>query len=55
MYFMYRTVFVCMYSFIQGKGIKFHETTVIDSCELSCECWDLNSGPQEEEPVIFNC
>lgn len=22
------------------------------SCELSCECWEMNMGPLEEEPMI---
>ena len=26
-------------------------TEVIDSCEPSCGCWELNMGPQEEQPV----
>lgn len=23
------------------------------SCELSCECWEMNIGPLEEEPMIY--
>jgi hypothetical protein len=26
---------------------------VIDGCEPLCGCWDLNSGPQEEQPVLL--
>ena len=25
----------------------------INGCELSCGCWDLNSEPQEEYPVLL--
>ena len=25
----------------------------IDGCEPSCACWELNSGPQEEQPVVL--
>jgi hypothetical protein len=28
-------------------------TGVTDSCVLSCGCWELNSGPLEEQPVLF--
>ena len=25
----------------------------IDGCEPPCGCWELNSGPLEEQPVLF--
>ena len=31
--------------------IKMSDLGVRDSCELSCGCWELNSGPLEEQPV----
>jgi hypothetical protein len=27
--------------------------TSTDGCELSCGCWDLNSGPLEEQSVLL--
>ena len=30
------------------KGIRFHY-----SCEPSCCCWELNSGPLEEQSVLL--
>jgi hypothetical protein len=29
----------------------FHEAGVIGSCELQCGCWELNSGPLQEQQV----
>jgi hypothetical protein len=26
---------------------------ITDGCEPPCGCWDLNSGPLEEQPVLF--
>jgi hypothetical protein len=26
---------------------------ITDGCEPSCGCWDLNSGPLEEQPVLL--
>lgn len=26
---------------------------IIDGCELPCVCWELNSGPQEEQTVLL--
>jgi len=28
-------------------------TGVTDSCELPCECWELNPSPLEEQPVLL--
>jgi hypothetical protein len=27
--------------------------TITDGCELPCGCWELNSGPEEEQPVLL--
>jgi hypothetical protein len=29
------------------------ELELKDSCELLCRCWDLNSGPLEDQPVLL--
>jgi hypothetical protein len=26
---------------------------ITDGCELPCECWELNSGPLEEQAVLL--
>ncbi|KAM7329170.1 hypothetical protein ACRRTK_010783 [Alexandromys fortis] len=26
---------------------------IIDGCEPPCGCWELNSGPLEEQPVLL--
>jgi hypothetical protein len=31
------------------KGVRSNGTGVIDSCELSYGCWELNPGPLEED------
>jgi hypothetical protein len=33
------------------EGVRSPGTGVIDSCELLYGCWDLNSGPLEEQTV----
>jgi hypothetical protein len=35
------------------EGVIFPGTGVADRCELPCGCWELNSGPLEEQPVLF--
>ena len=30
-----------------------HQTPFIDGCELPCGCWELNSGPVEEQSVLL--
>jgi hypothetical protein len=42
-------MFYCMYTFMPDKGIRYF----IDGPEPPCECWELNSGPQEEQPVLI--
>lgn len=32
---------------------RFPGTGVTGSCELLCECWELNPGPVEEQPVLL--
>jgi hypothetical protein len=35
------------------RGIASPGTGVTDSCELPCECWELNLGPLEEQAVLL--
>jgi hypothetical protein len=39
---------VCLY-----EGVRSPGTGIVDSCELSCGCWELNPGPLEEQPVLL--
>jgi hypothetical protein len=39
---------VCLCEGVGTLGIG-----VTDSCELSCGCWELNSSPLEEQPVLL--
>ena len=36
-----------------GESVRCPGTGVTDSCELPCGCWELNSGPLEEQPVLL--
>ena len=38
-----------MYTCMPEEGIR----PVIDGCEPPCGCWELNSGPLEEQPVLL--
>jgi len=33
--------------------IRFPGAGITDSCKLPCGCWDLNSNPLEEQPVVL--
>jgi hypothetical protein len=35
------------------RGQWIPEAGVTGSCGLLCESWDLNLGPQEEQPVLL--
>jgi hypothetical protein len=35
------------------EGIRSLGTGVIDGCELSCGCWELNPGPLKEQSVFL--
>ena len=36
-----------------GEGVGSPGTGVTGSCELSCRCWELNSGPLEDQSVLL--
>jgi hypothetical protein len=35
------------------RGIQSPRARVTDGCELSCECWELNLGPLQEQSVLL--
>ena len=37
----------------RGPWIPLLGVAITGSCELPCECWDLNPGPLEEQQVLF--
>ena len=40
---------IFMYTCMQEEGIRFHYRWL---CEPQCGCWELNSGPFEEQPSL---
>jgi hypothetical protein len=38
-----------MYTCVPEEGIR----SLMDGCEPSCSCWELNSGPLEKQPVLL--
>jgi hypothetical protein len=45
---MYTVLFACM-----AANQKRTSDPSINGCELPCCCWELNSEPLEEQPVIL--
>jgi hypothetical protein len=45
---------ICLfkYCFLQTHQ-KRASDPISDGCEPPCGCWELNSGPLEEQPVLF--
>jgi hypothetical protein len=43
--------------YIHGHCLQTHQKRamdpITDGCEPPCGCWDLNSGPLEEQPVLL--
>ena len=38
---------------VEAKQHRNPRAGVIDGCKLPCGCWDLNSGPLEQQPVLL--
>ena len=47
-YYVYSILPACMLA-RQKRAPDF----IIGGCELPCDCWELNSGPLEEQPVLL--
>jgi hypothetical protein len=45
--------FCLMYIFIPEEGTESYGTTLTDSSELPCGCWELNSAPLKEQLVLL--
>ena len=48
LYNIYSVLPACM-----PAGQKKAPDLIIDGCEPLCDCWDLSSGPLEEQPVLL--
>ena len=44
-------MYVCSATFTTAC-LKRASVLPIDGCEPPCGCWELNSGPLEEQPVL---
>ena len=45
---------MCVYCPLKPEeGVRTSGTGVMDGCRLPCGCWELNSGPLEEQPVLL--
>ena len=47
----YFFIILCALVFCLHAGLFEGGSRLIDSCQLSCGCWELNPGPLEEQPV----
>ena len=47
-YYVYNILSVCL-----PAGQKRAPDLIIDGCEPPCGCWELNSGPLEEQSVLL--
>jgi hypothetical protein len=44
---------VYVYVYTPEESMGSSGSTVITGCEPPCGCWELNSGPLEDEPVLL--
>jgi hypothetical protein len=44
---------ICKYTVAVFRRQKRDSGLVTDGCEPPCGCWDLNSGPPEEQSVLL--
>ena len=49
--FMYEYGYFCLYEHLHARSL---ETIHTASCEQPCGCWELNSGPLQNQPVPFS-
>jgi hypothetical protein len=52
--YFYNFLFLCTLEFCLHVSLCcVSDPLELDSCELPCECRDLNLGPLEEQPVLL--
>jgi len=42
-----------LYLLVHLRARRGHQTPITDGCEPPCDFWELNSGPLEQQPVLF--
>jgi hypothetical protein len=58
-FFLFKDLFIyCMYVCKYTVAVFTHsrrerQISFTDGCEPPCGCWDLNSGPSEEQSVLL--
>jgi hypothetical protein len=52
-FFRFILFIVCKYTVAVFRYQKRASGLVTDGCEPPCGCWDLNSGPPEEQSVLL--
>jgi hypothetical protein len=52
-FFVYVFVFLIIYFMYLSTHQKRASDPITDGCEPPCGCWELNSGPLEEQSVVF--
>jgi hypothetical protein len=50
-----RFIIICKYTVADFRHTRrgHHYDLTMDGCEPPCGCWDLNSGPSEEQSVLL--
>jgi hypothetical protein len=55
--YTYIYVCVCVCVYVYGSCLQTHQKRasdpITDGCESPCGCWELNSGPLEEQSVLL--
>jgi hypothetical protein len=56
-FFLFLILFIIICKYVHCSCLQPHQKRVsdltMDGCEPSCGCWDLNSGPSEEQSVLL--
>jgi hypothetical protein len=56
-WFVFKDLFIIIHKYNVCSCFQTHQKRasdlIIDGCEPSCGCWDLNSGPLEEQSVLL--
>jgi hypothetical protein len=59
LFFFFKDLFIIIYKYTVAIFLQTHQKResglVTDVCEPPCGCWDLNSGPSEEQSGALTC
>jgi hypothetical protein len=57
MLLLFKIIFVFLFIWVHCSCLQTHQKRasdpITDGCELPCGCWELNSGPPEEQSVLL--